>query len=36
VRIAVGSSGKVSRVTVTVVRRATLDQAGRTLMRRIG
>jgi len=36
VRIAVGPSGKVSRVTVTLVRRAALDRAGRTLLRRIG
>jgi len=36
VRIAAGPSGKVSRVTVTLVRRATLDRAGRALLRRIG
>jgi streptogramin lyase len=36
VRIAVGPSGKVSRVTVTLVRRTALDRAGRTLLRRIG
>jgi streptogramin lyase len=36
VRIAVGPSGKVSRVTVTRVRRSALDRAGRTLLRRIG
>jgi streptogramin lyase len=36
VRIAVGPSGKVSRVTVTLVRRAALDRAGRSLLRRLG
>ena len=33
-RLAVGPSGKVSRVTVTMVRRSALDRAGRTLLRR--
>ena len=36
VRIAVGASGKVSRVTVTLMRRAALDRAGRSLLRRLG
>jgi streptogramin lyase len=34
VRLAVASSGKVARVTVTTVRRGALDRAGRTLLRR--